>query len=47
MDEKDQQIHALKMIQEAKEEELRIQRLRNYEEKAFDIHEKLHQRLIG
>tara|TARA_B100001094_G_scaffold27834_1_gene23168 strand:- start:600 stop:1586 length:987 start_codon:yes stop_codon:yes gene_type:complete len=47
MDEKDQQIHALKMIQESKEEELRIQRLRNYEEKAFDIHEKLHQRLIG
>ena len=47
MDEKDQQIHALKMIQEEKEEELRVQRLRNYEEKAFDIHEKLHQRLIG
>ena len=47
MDEKQQQIYMLKKIQEEQEEELRIERLKQDDSKAFDIYEKIHRRMIG
>tara|TARA_Y100000590_G_scaffold4652_1_gene6238 strand:- start:693 stop:1706 length:1014 start_codon:yes stop_codon:yes gene_type:complete len=47
MDEKEQQIYALQKIKEEKEERLRLERLDNYEKKAFNIYDQVHQRMIG
>ena len=47
MDEKEQQIYALQKIKEEKEERLRLERLANYERRAFNIYDQVHQRMIG
>ena len=47
MDEKEQKYHALQKMKEEKEEQLRLERLSNYEKKAFNIYDQVHQRMIG
>ena len=47
MSEQDQQIYALKQIQEEQEEKLRLERLANYEAKAFNIYDQVHKRMVG
>lgn len=47
MNEKEQQHYSLEKMREDQEEKLRIERLRNYEQKAFDIYDQVHQRMIG
>ena len=47
MSEKDQQIMALKKVKEEQEEKKRIERLSLYEEKAFNIYDQVHKRMIG
>ena len=47
MNEKEQQIYALQKIEEEKAEQMRLERLSNYEKKAFNIYDQVHQRMIG
>lgn len=47
MDEKEQQIYALQKLEEEKAEQMRLERLANYEKKAFNIYDQVHQRMIG
>lgn len=47
MDEKEAQRYQLKKLQEEQEEKERQERLRNYEEKAFAMHDRIHQRMLG
>ena len=47
MDAKDEEQYQLKKLQEEHEEKERIERLRNYESKAFAMHDKIHQRMLG
>ena len=47
MDEKGQKEYSLEKMREEQEEKLRIERLRNYEQKAFDMYDQVHQRMIG
>ena len=47
MGEEEQQIYALQKIKEEKEERLRLERLANYERRAFNIYDQVHQRMIG
>ena len=47
MNEEEQQLYALQKIKEEKEEKLRLERLKNYERKAFNIYDQVHQRMIG
>ena len=47
MDEKEAQRYQLQKLQEEQEEKERQERLRNYEEKAFAMHDRIHQRMLG
>ena len=47
MDAEQQERYQLKKLQEEKEEQDRLERLRVYEEKAFAMHDRIHQRMLG
>ena len=47
MDEKGHREYSEQKLKEEQEEKLRLERLANYERKAFDIYDKVHQRMIG
>ena len=47
MSEQDQKKYMLQQLREKKEEEQRIQRLQEYENKAFNTYDKIHQRLLN
>ena len=47
MDAEQQERYQLKKLQEEKEEQDRLERLRVYEEKAFSMHDRIHQRMLG
>ena len=47
MDEKQQQIYMLKKIKEEQEEELRIERLKQNDDIAFNVYDKIHQRMLN
>tara|TARA_Y100000768_G_scaffold385453_1_gene371617 strand:- start:1424 stop:2452 length:1029 start_codon:yes stop_codon:yes gene_type:complete len=47
MDEKGHREYSEQKLKEEQEEKLRLERLANYERKAFNIYDKVHQRMIG
>ena len=47
MNEQEQQEYALQKVEEERQERLRLERLANYERKAFNIYDQVHQRMIG
>tara|TARA_B100000686_G_scaffold349847_1_gene444213 strand:+ start:644 stop:1729 length:1086 start_codon:yes stop_codon:yes gene_type:complete len=47
LSEDDQRKEALKLKEEEKAEELRLQRLKDFEEKSFQTYDRIHQRLLG
>ena len=47
MNEEEQREIALQEMKEKQEEEKRLERLSNYEKKAFDIYDQVHQRMLG
>jgi len=47
MNEEEQKLYALEKRKEEKEEELRLETLKNYEQRSFDIYDQVHQRMIG
>ena len=47
MNEEEQRKLALQEMKEKQEEEKRLERLSNYEKKAFDIYDQVHQRMLG
>ena len=47
MSEQDQKKYILHQLREKKEEEMRIQRLQQYENQAFSTYDRIHQRLLN
>tara|TARA_B100000686_G_scaffold355024_1_gene469174 strand:+ start:982 stop:1986 length:1005 start_codon:yes stop_codon:yes gene_type:complete len=47
MNKKEQKLYALQKLKEEKDEKLRLKRLEDYERKAFNIYDQVHQRMIG
>ena len=47
MNSQEQQQYSLQKLREEKEEEERIERLKQYENKAFAMHDRIHQRMLG
>ena len=47
MSEQDQKKYMLQQLKEKKEEEMRIQRLQQYENQAFTTYDRIHQRLLN
>ena len=47
LSEEDQRKEALKQKEQDKAEEMRLQRLKDFEEKSFQTYDRIHQRLLG